>query len=253
VLQQPLRAAVAASVLVHGAAIVALGWGPSGPRPAATPHDLLEVVLVNARSTVAPSRPEVLAQANLDDGGSAKPDRRASSPPPVASAPPLPSEPPVLQQLPASREALLMRPTPHQLQELARQAAHAPRDVEAHPTWRRTEFVGARAAEYRFAAYVDNWRHKVERVGNLNYPAEARRQRLYGSLQLTVVLRADGEVDSVTLNRSSGHRVLDEAAMQVVRMAGPYDRFPEAIARDTDFISITRTWTFSREEAVSAR
>jgi len=247
VLQQPLRAAIVASVLVHAAAIVGLGWGLPSPRQVATPHDLLEVVLVSARSALAPSRPEVLAQANLDDGGSAGQERRASSPPLAASAPSVSAEPARLQQVPASREA------PNPLLEVARQAAHASRDIEAHQTWRRTEFVGARAAEYRFAAYVDNWRHKVERVGNLNYPAEARRQRLYGSLQMTVVVRADGEVDSVTLNRSSGHRVLDEAAMQVVQMAGPYDRFPEAIARDTDFISITRTWTFSRDEAVSAR
>ena len=251
-LQQPLRAAIVASVLVHAAAIVGLGWGLPSPRHIATPHYLLEVVLVNARSALAPSRPDVLAQANLDDGGGTKQERPASSPPPGASAPPVPVEPPMLQQLPASREALL-RPSPDQLQEMARQAAQAPRDVETRRTWRRTEFVGARAAEYRFAAYVDNWRNKVERIGNLNYPTEARRQRLYGSLQLTVVLRADGEVDSVTLNRSSGHRVLDEAAMQVVRMAGPYDRFPEAIARDTDFISITRTWTFSRDEAMLAQ
>jgi len=247
VLRQPLRVAVAASVLVHGAAIVGIGWGLPSPRQVATPHDLLEVVLVSARSALAPSRPEVLAQANLDDGGSTGQERRASSPPLAASAPSVSAEPARLQQVPASREA------PNPLLEVARQAAHASRDIEAHQTWRRTEFVGARAAEYRFAAYVDNWRHKVERVGNLNYPAEARRQRLYGSLQMTVVVRADGEVDSVTLNRSSGHRVLDEAAMQVVRMAGPYDRFPEAIARDTDFISITRTWTFSRDEAMSAQ
>jgi protein TonB len=137
--------------------------------------------------------------------------------------------------------------------EMARLEAQIRRDLDANQKRRRTEFVGARAAEYRFAAYVDNWRHKIERVGNLNYPADARQQRLYGTLQLTVVVRADGEVDAITLNRSSGHRALDEAAMRIVRLAAPFDRFPEAIRKDTDYISITRTWTFSRDDAMSAR
>lgn len=278
----PFRTAVAASVLVHVAVIVALGWRLPGLTTAAAPHNVLEVVLVNARSALAPDRPDVLAQANLDGGGNTDQDLRTTSPAPAvearasALAPPTPAP---AASSPAASTPMLAVPAPdapamaqdprtpprppasevrprellERSQEMVRLEAQIRRDYEANQKRRRTEFVGARASEYRFAAYVDNWRNKVERIGNLNYPAEARRQRLYGSLQLTVVLRADGEVDSVTLNRSSGHRLLDEAAMRIVKMAGPYDRFPESIARDTDFISITRTWTFSREDAVSAR
>lgn len=275
-------AAVAASVLVHVVVILGLGWKLPSLRSAAAPHNVLEVVLVNARSALAPDRPDVLAQANLDGGGNTDQDLRTSSPAPAvdarASAPATPPAAPVASA-PAAAAKMLAVPDPNapaaatdprtperqppnelrardlldRSQEMVRLEAQIRRDYEANQKRRRTEFVGARASEYRFAAYVDNWRNKVERVGNLNYPAEARRQRLYGSLQLTVVLRVDGEVESVTLNRSSGHRVLDEAAMRIVKLAGPYDRFPEAIARDTDFISITRTWTFSREDAVSAR
>ena len=112
--------------------------------------------------------------------------------------------------------------------------------------------MGARASEYRFAQYVDNWRLKVERIGNLNYPAEAKERKIYGRLQLTVAIKADGEVESVEINRSSGHKVLDQAAIRIVRLASPFDRFPQNIRVDTDILHITRTWTFTRADQVLA-
>lgn len=278
----PVRTAVAASVAIHVALILALGWRLPSLRGAVAPHNVLEVVLVNARGAKAPDKPDVLAQTNLDGGGNTDQDRRLSSPDPAldsparaqAAASPVTPQPVVVTPVPmlavpgkgtssqvtdrqlAERkppgEASAREMVDHSL-EMARLEAQIRRDYEANQKRRRTEFVGARAAEYRFAAYVDNWRYKIERVGNLNYPAEARQRRLYGSLQLTVVVRADGEVDSITLNRSSGHKALDEAAIRIVRLSAPFDRFPEAIRKDTDFISITRTWTFSRDDAMSAR
>ena len=110
--------------------------------------------------------------------------------------------------------------------------------------------MGARATEYRFARYVEDWRRKIERIGNLNYPEEAKQKGIHGSLQLTVAIRANGEVESVEINRSSGQKVLDQAAIRIVRLASPFARFPDNIRVDTDILHITRTWTFTRSDQV---
>jgi len=103
-------------------------------------------------------------------------------------------------------------------------------------------------------ARVDRWvdGFVVERIGNLNYPEAARQNKLYGSLLITVSIRADGSVENVEVNRSSGNRVLDAAAVHIVEMAAPYAAFPPDIRRDTDVLNITRTWTFTKaDELVS--
>ena len=102
------------------------------------------------------------------------------------------------------------------------------------------------------ARYVEDWRQKIERIGNLNYPSEAKARRSYGRLQLTVAIKADGEVEGIEINRSSGHKVLDQAAIRIVRLAAPFERFPESIKTDTDILHITRTWTFTRADQVLA-
>lgn len=115
----------------------------------------------------------------------------------------------------------------------------------------KRKFVGARAKEYRYALYVDSWRQKVEKVGNLNYPVAARDLKLYGQLQMTVSIRADGSIESIELNRSSGHKVLDEAAKHIVELAAPYARFPDDVRKEIDILSITRTWTFTKEDSLA--
>ena len=130
--------------------------------------------------------------------------------------------------------------------EVMRLEAQIAKDMDAYQKRPKRRFIGARAEEYRFARYVEDWRLKVERVGNLNYPEAAREQKLYGSLLLTVSIRADGNIESVEVNRSSGHRVLDAAAVKIVEMAAPYSSFPPDIRRDTDILHITRTWTFTK-------
>ena len=112
--------------------------------------------------------------------------------------------------------------------------------------------MGASAEEYRFARYVEDWRLKVERIGNLNYPEAARMNKLYGNLILTVSIRADGSVEKVVIDRTSGQRVLDAAASRIVEMAAPYSPFPPDIKRDTDILDITRTWTFRRGDELSS-
>jgi protein TonB len=133
--------------------------------------------------------------------------------------------------------------------ESMRLEAQIARDMDAYQKIPRRKFIGAQAKEYRFARYVEDWRMKVERIGSLNYPAEAR-GKLYGNLRLTVTIRADGSVESIELDRSSGLKVLDAAAFRIVRMATPFAAFPADIRRDTDLLVITRTWFFGQGDKI---
>jgi len=96
------------------------------------------------------------------------------------------------------------------------------------------------------AQYLDSWRRKVERVGNINYPEQARRRELYGNLRLLVVLRPDGSLERVDILKSSGHKVLDDAAKRIVRLAAPYAPFPPELRKRADRVEIIRTWKFER-------
>ncbi|MDO9151876.1 MAG: TonB family protein [Methylotenera sp.] len=115
----------------------------------------------------------------------------------------------------------------------------------------KRKFVGGRAQEYRYALYVEAWRQKVEKIGNLNYPEAAKNLKLYGQLQLTVSIKADGSIESIEINRSSGHKVLDAAAKHIVELGAPYARFPDDVRKEIDVLSITRTWTFTKEESLA--
>ncbi|VAX06516.1 TonB protein [hydrothermal vent metagenome] len=110
----------------------------------------------------------------------------------------------------------------------------------------RRKAINASTKEYKYAAYLGAWRRKIERIGNINYPDEARRQKLYGNLVLHVAVQADGSVkkNGIQLLHSSGHKVLDDAAIRIVRMAAPYAPFPANIRKETDILDITRTWRF---------
>lgn len=117
----------------------------------------------------------------------------------------------------------------------------------------RRRAINASTKEYKYATYLDAWRRKVERVGNLNYPDEAKRQKLHGSLVLHVAVQADGSVkkNGIRLLHSSGHKQLDDAAIRIVRLAAPYAPFPENIRKETDILDITRTWRFLSNNRLS--
>lgn len=135
--------------------------------------------------------------------------------------------------------------------EAVRLEAEIAREQDNYQKRPKRKFVGARVQEYRFAAYVEAWRQKVEKVGNLNYPEEAKAHKLYGQLRMTVSIRADGNIDSLEINQSSGHKVLDDAARRIVELAAPYAEFTADMRKDTDILSITRTWTFTHEDTLS--
>ncbi len=135
--------------------------------------------------------------------------------------------------------------------EMDRLQAQIDKQQDEYQKRPKRKFIGARTKEYRFALYVESWRQKVERIGNMNYPEAAKAQKLYGQLRMTVSIKADGSIESVVIDKGSGSKVLDDAAKRIVELAAPYTRFPDDIKKDTDILSITRTWTFTQEDALS--
>ena len=237
----------------------------------------LEVVLVNARHAQRPDTADILAQTNLDAGGNTDNKSRPATPLPPQEQTRVGdslveaqqrSEDSRTQQVQAmtaarSKAALAVdtqqvtpteasrTPSGYDLLDssaaVARIEAQIDKDLLEYASRPRKKFIGARAQEYRFAQYAEDWRQKIERVGTLNYP-DAARGKLYGSLLLSVTIRADGTVDNIEILRSSGHKVLDDAARRIVQLAAPYANFPPDIRKDTDVIEITRTWTFTNSD-----
>lgn len=101
------------------------------------------------------------------------------------------------------------------------------------------------------ARYLDNWRSKIESIGNKNYPSAARQNNIYGDLRLMVSLLPNGDIHRVKILQSSGYKVLDQAAIRIVHLAAPYDPFPIAMQRETDILQIIRTWRFQRDGLTS--
>ena len=102
------------------------------------------------------------------------------------------------------------------------------------------------------AEYVHQWRNRVETVGNIHYPREARTKQLYGDVRLLVKLQASGIVEEITIMSSSGSTVLDSAAIESIRLASPFEPFPKSLAKKYDRIDVIRTWQF-RENRLSAK
>jgi protein TonB len=136
---------------------------------------------------------------------------------------------------------------------MASLSAEVDKRLNAYAKRPRRKWISARTREHKYAAYMEAWRSKVERVGNLNYPDEARRKRLSGELRLDVAIKADGNVVKITVNKPSGHKVLDDAAVRIVQLAAPYSRFPKSIRKETDILHIQRTWRFLSSNRFSGR
>jgi protein TonB len=117
----------------------------------------------------------------------------------------------------------------------------------------RSKFISARTKEFKYASYMRDWVAKVERVGELNYPDAARRQNLSGKLIVQVAVYPDGSVRDITIRKPSGHKILDDAAVRIVKLAAPFAPFPENIRKDTDVLYITRTWVFTSGNRLKSR
>jgi protein TonB len=273
-----LGVTVFASLLLH--MLVVLGVTFAAPKLREVEGmPTLEITLVQAASSRAPDEPDFLAQANQDGGGEAEdvriarnplparalspaaPDVPAARPAPQAAVPAARSEPELLTQRRAPTRAPASQPEPEPQEariDPARLGLPDPTDLDRTQLiaaidreWERyhqrpkRKFLNARTREYKYAAYMDAWRAKVERIGNLNYPEEAKRRGLRGSVLLDVEVHEDGSVGRITIHRSSGYKLIDDAAVRIVHLAAPFAPFPPDIRKETDILHITRTWIFN--------
>lgn len=275
-----LEIALAVSLVIH-ALLLTLHF--KFPEASNTMREkAMDIVLVNAKSAKKPRDAQALAQNNLDGGGNTDENRRAKTPLPPTVQQNTGNDIEQMQRrvrdLEARQQTLLTQakslrsaapaqnaseqPTPspnisgldlaESARAMARLEGEISKSVDEYNKRPRKKFIGARTEEYRFAQYIEAWRQKIERVGTLNYP-EAARGKLYGSLVLTVTIMPNGQVARIDINRSSGHKVLDDSARRIVQMASPYAAFPPEIRRDTDVLEITRTWHFTQGDQLSAK
>lgn len=275
------------SVLAHMTIILGVSFAVPDLR-SNDPLPTMDITLVNTRSETAPDEADFLAQANREGGGDTDQAVVARTPLPVNPSPdvaePTPqtrarSEPQAPQPTPDQpltqdrEEAATIddrkpqeeqpdarpnrEPGPDETDQLARERAQL--SAELSQFWQeyqkrpRRKFLSARTKEYKYAEYMEAWRARVERVGNLNYPEKARRQNLTGNLVLDVAINPDGTVHNLNMIKSSGNKVLDDAARRIVELAAPYAGFPADIRKEVDILHITRTWQFMRDNRLVSR
>ncbi|TCV94200.1 outer membrane transport energization protein TonB [Luteibacter rhizovicinus] len=260
------------SLLVHGVVVLGITFDFDKPKPSLP---TLDVTLVDVANSEAPDKADFLAQANNSGGGdrdkAARPSEPVSGPLPTPNRGVVPT--PKEASAPAPREAadaqLLTtsgatgftvdtqkerttqreRPVPvsdeevERKLEMARLSAEVREQSQAYAKRPKKKYISSNTREYVYAAYMKGWVGRVERVGNLNYPDEARRQDMHGELVLTVGLNRDGSIKSMDVIKSSGHKLLDDAAQRIVRLSAPFPSLPPDKSK-VDELYITRTWQF---------
>ncbi|CAB1367456.1 energy transducer TonB [Denitratisoma oestradiolicum] len=274
--QRNLTLAIGLSLLVH-ALLLSVHFTFPGALDRVTER-ALDVVLVNSKHARKPSQAQARAQANLDAGGNTEQARRATTPlPPSAQArigDDLVQAQQRVNQLESQTRELVTRsrgervfnvgrnssePMPAvaapgmdlytRSMAIARLEAQIDKQMDDYNKRPRKKFIGTRTEEYLPAQYLEDWRQKVERIGNLNYP-EAARGKLYGSLVVYLEINSEGKLERAEIQRSSGHKLLDEAALRILRLASPFARFPDSLKSQFDILAFARTWSFTQADVL---
>lgn len=267
---------------LHLALILGLGFTLSEPKQISK---TLEITLSTFKSEEKPKDADFLAQDNQQGSGTlehkASPKTTEQAPfqdtevrkvtPPAAPPPstrPEPGKTVVTTRSPQQQKAEVKQQTQPQPEpqsapafdssqlsaEIASLEAELAKDVERYAKRPRVSRQNSAATMRDISAwYRDEWRKKVERIGNLNYPDEARRQQIYGSLRMLVTINRDGTVQELRVIESSGQPVLDDAALRIVRLAAPFAPFTGELAQKYDQVEIIRTWRFERGDRLSSR
>lgn len=260
------------SLLLHGVVVLGITFAIAKPRPSLP---TLDVTLVNTANRQAPDQADFLAQANNSGGGNSDKARRPSQPyssplpqpdpgtaprpmTPSARAPSDPTGPQLVTTTGDSDRSVRSDPE-HRAQpdralpradvdvqrdrEMARLAAEIRAESQAYAKRPHKKRISANTREYAYAAYMRAWTARVERVGTLNFPDAARTGSLGGNLIITVGLNRAGHIIDMKVIHSSGRKVLDDAAMRIVRLAAPFPPIPRTSER-VDELYITRTYQF---------
>ena len=273
------RVAIALFIALVGHALLILGISfdfDLGDKREREAPPAIEVTLANSADDSRPTEADYLAQANQQGSGNTQVKERPQSPPqalpeinpnpgnaqqtrPAAVANHVikPPEKEILTADEATTQVHVGEETPvdsaatpsaaeliRRSMEMARLEAELSEVVSVFSKREREKLLVPNTMSHAEAAYLDAWQKKVELIGNMNYPDKARKEKLSGDLLLMVAINADGSLARVELLRSSGHKVLDDAAMRIVKLASPYPPLPEAIQEYATILKIPRTWKF---------
>ena len=267
------------SLLVHGLLLFGIGFSYVATRPALP---TLDVTLVNVANNEAPDKADFLAQANNKGGGESDKSERPSqpfsgllptpsqgtAPQPVTAATPSPQQATDQRMLTTTgqsnfsvnsdnakdaRDSQQTADEARLAQEAAQLAAEVRKQSQAYAKRPHKKFISANTKEYVYAAYMRGWVDRIERVGNLNYPQQAREQHLHGDVILTVGLNRDGSLNNIDITQSSGNSVIDKAAIAIVKLCAPFPPLPPDSKEKVDILYITRTWQFQPGDVLKTR
>lgn len=255
----------------HAMVILGITFGTYDDSPLENIMPTLDLTVTNKR-TPPPDEADYLAQTSQDGGGNVaeKVQPTMAVPEQAPAVQPQQPAPAPTQVVTADKAAVQVRQEETQVLETEKPDITASELIErsmemvnlseklnetmqAYAQRPKQVFVSARTQEFKYANYMSEWVKKVERVGNLNYPDAARREGISGKLMMDVTLNADGTVRNISVLRTSGHRVIDEAAVRIVNLAAPFPPFPPEISKDADILHITRTWEFSTSNRLQSR
>jgi len=270
------------ATIFHGIVILGITFSVSPPADSKT-SPALDIILVQTKSPDEVENADYLAQVTQKGGGNAE---KKARPRELFSAPTLSDQPGIdkqssVQQLQKQKQneqlALLTyanaeyavrsqenpakaeddnnlnKSDASQNTQTAKLAAEISNTIEQQASIERTKYLNSSTKAFTPAKYMRQWIDRVERVGNLNYPDQARRKKLSGTLILDVVISANGELIKTDLRQSSGHQILDDAAKRIVKLAAPYAVFPKKLRAEADVIHITRSWEFLNNSRLRTR
>jgi len=238
----------------------------------------LEITMAQYRSDIVPDNPDFLAQENQIGSGTLDEAAAPSTPfesdfnaDQIQEVSPVPQAPQIINEQIAQDVAVvaaisneddisqqLEEPEPDEQQpvvdevttddlSLAIASLQAQLDLQRQAYARRPRkytISSASTQRSQDAQYLDNWRRRIEAVGNVNYPSAARRQQIYGNVRMLVALRPTGRIEEIRILQSSGQAVLDQAAVNIVNMAAPFEPFPDEMRAEADILEIIRTFRF---------
>ncbi|MEO1896275.1 MAG: TonB family protein [Cycloclasticus sp.] len=262
--------------IVHALVILGVSFDVDIPR---SMNKVLEIVLVTKPDKERPDKADFLAQE--DQVGSGEAEEKAIN---QQQAAPQPMKKAVLtesnktqkaqaqaqkvllqakaevaidasnKKVPKESKVLTTADLLRQSEEIARLQAELNEAITSYSRRPRKLHINSiNAHKYKAASYEAAWQRKIERVGNLNYPSDVRRKRLSGTLVMSVELYADGNLKKIIINRRSGHKIIDDAAINIVKLAAPFAPLPIDLQKKVDILVITRTWQFLNEGSLRTR
>jgi protein TonB len=250
---------------LHALIILGVSFDAFDTRPDDQSTPTLDITVVKRQDAKPPEDYDYLADASQEGAGNTEEKvqpqqqtvEQAPPPTPVSATPPAPAQV-LTTEVASEKVANQEEPRPEEKTETASAEELISRSMEmltlnrqinqnlqAYSKAPKSKFISARTKEFKYASYMRDWVAKVERVGELNYPDAARRQNLSGKLIVQVAIYPDGTVREITIRQPSGHKILDDAAVRIVKLAAPFAPFPDDIRQETDIMYITRTWVFT--------